>query len=86
MNILLTGGAGYIGSHTANVFLDNGYRVAIIDNLVNGDESLIPKKAEFLKCDISDQDKVSSFLEKNKFDLVIHFAGLTRVGESVKEP
>ena len=86
MNILLTGGAGYIGSHTANVFLDNGYRVAIIDNLVNGDESLIPKKAEFLKCDISDQDKVSSFLEKNKFDLEIHFAGLTRVGESVKEP
>ena len=66
MNILLTGGAGYIGSHTANVFLDNGYRVAIIDNLVNGDESLIPKKSEFLKCDISDQDKVSSFLEKNK--------------------
>ena len=86
MNILLTGGAGYIGSHTANVFLDHGHRVAVIDNLVNGHKSLIPKKAEFLNCDIAEQDKVSSFLKKNKFDLVIHFAGLTRVGESTKEP
>ena len=86
MNILLTGGAGYIGSHAANIFLDNGYKVSVIDNLVNGHESLIPKKAEFLNCDIGDQSKVSSFLEKNKFDLVIHFAGFTRVGESAKEP
>ena len=86
MNILLTGGAGYIGSHTTNIFLDHGHRVAVIDNLVNGHKSLISKKAEFLNCDIADQDRVSHFLEKNKFDLVIHFAGFTRVGESTKEP
>ena len=86
MDILITGGAGYIGSHTANVFLDSGWRVAIIDNLVSGHKSLIPKKAKFLNCDIADQEKISFFLKQNKFDAVIHFAGFTRVGESTKEP
>jgi len=86
MNILITGGAGYIGSHTANIFLDFGYPVTIIDSLVNGHASLIPKKANFLNCDIADKKKVSSLLEKNKFDIVIHFAGFTRVAESVREP
>ena len=86
MNILITGGAGYIGSHTANIFLDYGYPVTIIDSLVNGHVSLIPKKANFLNCDIADKKKVSSLLEKNKFDIVIHFAGFTRVAESVREP
>ena len=86
LNILITGGAGYIGSHTANTFLDNGFPVTIIDSLINGDVSLIPKKAKFLNCDIADEKKVSSLLEKNKFDVVVHFAGFTRVGESMKEP
>jgi UDP-glucose 4-epimerase len=86
INILITGGAGYIGSCTANVFLDSGYPVTIIDSLVNGDASLIPKKAKFINCDISDEKKVSSLLEKNKFDVVIHFAGFTRVAESLKDP
>ena len=86
MNILITGGAGYIGSHTANIFLDFGYPVTIIDSLVNGHASLIPKKANFLNCDIADKKKVSSLLEKNKFDIVVHFAGFTRVAESVREP
>ena len=86
MNILITGGAGYIGSHAANIFLDYGYPVTIIDSLVNGHASLIPKKANFLNCDIADKKKVSSLLEKNKFDIVVHFAGFTRVAESVREP
>lgn len=86
MNILITGGAGYIGSHTANVFLDHGHAVTIIDSLVNGHLTLIPKKAKFLNCDIIDEKKVSSLLEKNKFDVVVHFAGFTRVAESVKDP
>ena len=86
MNILITGGAGYIGSHAANIFLDYGYPVTIIDSLVNGHKSLIPKKAKFLNCDIADKNKISSLLEENKFDVVVHFAGFTRVAESVKEP
>ena len=86
MNILITGGAGYIGSHTANIFLDFGHSVTIIDNLINGHTSLIPKKAKFLNSDIADKKKVSLLLEKNKFDVVVHFAGFTRVAESVREP
>ena len=64
MNILITGGAGYIGSHAANIFLDHGHQVTIIDNLVNGHSLLIPKKAEFLNSDISDENKISSLLKK----------------------
>tara|TARA_B100001093_G_scaffold513520_1_gene585620 strand:+ start:861 stop:1832 length:972 start_codon:yes stop_codon:yes gene_type:complete len=86
MNILITGGAGYIGSHSANIFLDNGHQVTIIDSLINGHSSLIPKKAKFINCDIADRKKVSSLLEQNKFDIVVHFAGFTRVAESLKDP
>ena len=86
MNILITGGAGYIGSHTANVFLDYGHTVTIIDSLINGHSSVIPKKANFLNCDIADQKKIFLLLDKNKFDLVVHFAGFTRVAESIRDP
>ena len=48
LNILITGGAGYIGSHTANTFLDNGHSVTIIDSLINGYSKVMPKKANFL--------------------------------------
>ncbi len=86
MNILITGGAGYIGSHSANIFLDNGHQVTIIDSLINGHTSLIPKKSKFINCDIADRQKVSSLLKQNKFDVVVHFAGFTRVAESLKNP
>ncbi len=86
MNILLTGGAGYIGSHTTLKLLDSGHQVTIIDNLVNGTSKLIPKKANFLHSDISDKEKISQLLKKNQFDLIIHFAAFTKVGESVKFP
>tara|TARA_B110000305_G_C19349936_1_gene593734 strand:+ start:167 stop:1144 length:978 start_codon:yes stop_codon:yes gene_type:complete len=85
-NILLTGGAGYIGSHVANLLLDKGYNVTIIDSLITGNKKLIPKKADFFVCDIADQKKVSKIINQKKFDLVMHFAGLIRVDESVKEP
>ena len=86
MNILLTGGAGYIGSITALNLLDRGHQVTIIDSLVNGTYKLIPKEANFLKSDISDLDQVSKLLKTNKFDIIIHFAAFTKVGESVKFP
>ena len=85
-NILITGGAGYIGSHVANSLLDNNYNVTIIDNLITGNKQLIPKKANFFNCDISDQKEVTKIINQKKFDLVMHFAGLIRVDESVKQP
>ena len=86
MKILLTGGAGYIGSHVSLELLDNGHQVTIIDNLVNGAKKLLPTKANFLECDINDEKKISNLLSENKFDVVMHFAGYTRIGESTKFP
>ena len=86
MKILLTGGAGYIGSHTALSLIDRGYSVTIIDNLITGTKKLIPSQAEYRECDIADKKSVEKILKKNKFDVVMHFAGLTRVDESVKNP
>tara|TARA_B100000902_G_scaffold65173_1_gene71714 strand:- start:1151 stop:2143 length:993 start_codon:yes stop_codon:yes gene_type:complete len=86
MRILLTGGAGYIGSHVSLELLDKGHEVTIIDNLVNGSKKLLPAKANFLECDISDENKISNLLINNKFEVVMHFAGFTRVGESTKFP
>ena len=86
MNILLTGGAGYIGSHVALSLLDNGHKVTIIDSLVTGTKKLVPAKSDYFRCDISDIEKINEILKKNKFDLVMHFAGLTKVDESVLNP
>ena len=85
-NILLTGGAGYIGSHVAHELVDRGYEVTVLDSLITGEKKLIPKKAKFYKCDISNKKKISKILKKNKFDIVMHFAGLIRVDESVLKP
>ena len=85
-NFLLTGGAGYIGSHVANLLIDFNHKVTIIDNLITGNLELMPKKANLEKIDIADQNKVSKILKKEKFDAVLHFAGLIRVDESVLFP
>lgn len=85
-NILLTGGAGYIGSHVTNLLIDQGYNVTIIDSLITGNKTLINPGATFVNCDIADVGSVSKVLINNKFDILMHFAGLIRVDESVKEP
>ena len=85
-NILLTGGAGYIGSHVTNLLIDQGSNVTVIDNLITGNKNLINPKAKFINCDIADKKNISEVLINNKFDVVMHFAGLIRVDESVKEP
>ena len=85
-NILLTGGAGYIGSNVTNILIDNGFNVDIIDSLITGNKNLINKNASFHKCDISDTDKIVKILNYKKFDMIMHFAGLIRVDESVNEP
>ena len=86
MNILLTGGAGYIGSHTALSFIDSGHSVTIIDNLITGTKKLIPSQAKYYKYDIADKEQIEKIFKQDKFDIVMHFAGLTRVDESVKDP
>ena len=86
MKILLTGGAGYIGSHVSHLLIDNGIEVTIIDSLITGHKELVPKKAKFENCDIADDKKITEIINRDKFDLVMHFAGLIRVDESVKKP
>ena len=86
MNILLSGGAGYIGSHTALSLLDQGHKVTIIDNLSTGNKNLIPKNANFIKCDIKDSLIITNLLKKEKFDALMHFAGFIQVEESVHNP
>ena len=86
MNVLITGGAGYIGSHVALKFLEHNCRVTIIDNLELGNKFLVPKKAELIISDISDKKTISKILTKNKIDDVIHLAAYTKVGESVENP
>ena len=86
MNILITGGAGYIGSHTALSLIDKGNSVSIIDSLITGKKKLIPKKAKYFNFDISNKEEMKSLLNNNTFDIVIHFAGLIKVDESVRYP
>ena len=86
MNILLTGGAGYIGSHTALSLIDSGHSVTIIDNLITGTKGLIPPKAKYYECDIADKKSIEKILNNNQFDIVMHFAGLIRVDDSIKDP
>lgn len=91
--VLLTGGAGYIGSHTAVELLDSGYEVIIYDNLCNSSEvsidrikTITGKNLTFYKADILDTDFLKEVLVKEKIDVVIHFAALKAVGESVRKP
>ena len=66
------------------LLLDKGYKVTIVDNLLTGSKEIIPLKANFLNSDISDKQKISELFKKNKFDVVMHFAGLVKVEESFK--
>ena len=84
MNVLITGGAGYIGSHTALEFLENNCNVTIVDNLENGKKFLIPKKAEFLEADISDEFELNNLFKEKKIDIVVHLAAYTKVAESFR--
>lgn len=93
MNILLTGGAGYIGSHTAVALIDAGHRVVIYDNLCNCSistidriEKIANKKVDFIRGDIRDAELLKLTLARYSIDAVIHFAGLKAVGESVAMP
>lgn len=93
MKILVTGGAGYIGSHTCVELLNEGYEVVVLDNLYNASEKALDrvqeitgKKLTFYKTDMLDREGVREIFEKETIDAVIHFAGLKAVGESVAKP
>lgn len=93
MTILVTGGAGYIGSHTCVELLNASYDVVIIDNLYNSNqkavdriEEITGKKVKFYPDDMMDRAAVKRVFDENKIDAVIHFAGLKAVGESVHKP
>ena len=93
MNILLTGGLGYIGSHTAVQLLEAGYNVVVVDNLSNSErsvkekiEKITGKNILFYEYDLKDQQNLEKVFAENKIDAVIHFAGLKAVGESVEKP
>lgn len=93
MAILVTGGAGYIGSHTCVELLNAGYDVVVADNLYNSSkkavdrvEQITGKKLKFYEVDLLDQPKVKEIFDKEEIEAVIHFAGLKAVGESVHKP
>ena len=91
--ILVTGGAGFIGSHTCVELLDSGYEVVVVDNLCNSSkeslkrvEKITGKSVKFYEADIADKDAMNKVFEENDISCVIHFAGLKAVGESVQKP
>jgi len=93
MAILVTGGAGYIGSHTCVELLNAGYEIIVVDNLVNSSEKSLErvreitgKKLTFYEADLLDKEALEHIFKKENIDSVIHFAGLKAVGESVSIP
>ncbi len=86
MKILVTGGAGYIGSHTVRELLKEGYDVTILDNLENGHKESIPEGIKFVKIDLRDEDNLDRVFAEGKFEAVIHFAAYIEAGESMFKP
>jgi UDP-glucose 4-epimerase len=86
MNILVTGGAGYIGSHAIRKLLDAGHSVVVLDNLSYGHREAIPADVPFYQVDLKETDKIETILRQHKILAVMHFAALISVGESVQKP
>src|SRR5699024_9761287 len=93
MKILVTGGAGFIGSHTCVELLNAGHNVIVVDNLSNSKEEALErieditgKPLSFNKIDLCNKEKLKPVFNENKIDSVIHFAGFKAVGESVEKP
>lgn len=84
--ILVTGGAGYIGSHAVKALCENGYQVTVIDNLTKGHALALDKRAEFICEDLAHFDFLNLLIGERKFDAVMHFAGSTEVGVSMIKP
>jgi UDP-glucose 4-epimerase len=86
MNIMVTGGAGYIGSITAERLLERGHDVVVLDNLSTGHRDAVPGGAAFVEGDVADPDRVGAALEEHGVEAVLHFAAVSLVGESMERP
>jgi len=86
MKILLTGGAGYIGSHVLLSIIENKHEVVVIDDLSTGNKNLIPENIKLINTNINNSEKISNILTTENFDLLLHFAGFIKVEESVQNP
>ena len=86
MNVLITGGAGYIGSHAVRRFLAAGHGVVVLDNLDRGHRAAVPSAVPFEQIELARTDAVVDILRRHRIDAVCHFAALTYVGESVQQP
>mgnify|MGYP003449298480 CR=1 FL=1 len=86
MNILVTGGAGYIGSVTAEALIQAGHSVTVYDSLVTGHRAAAPDGVNFVEADLADSHTLVETFIKNKFDAVMHFAAFIEAGESMKDP
>jgi len=93
MAILVTGGAGYIGSHTVVELLEIGKQIIILDNLSNSDKSVLERiskitgrECDFYEADTRNEQEIEYIFNSHRIDSVIHFAGLKAVGESVEKP
>jgi UDP-glucose 4-epimerase len=86
MNILVTGGAGYIGSATAEALIHAGHQVTVYDSLITGHRAAVPDGATFIEADLADSHTLAETLTNQKFDAVMHFAAFIEAGESMKDP
>ena len=86
MNILVTGGAGYIGSHAVRKLIEAGHTVIVLDNLSYGHRASLPETLTFYQADLKETDKIEEILRKHQIQAVMHFAALISVGESVQKP
>jgi UDP-glucose 4-epimerase len=86
MNLLVTGGAGYIGGTVSTILMQAGHRVTVLDNLCHSKRHELPAGAEFVEADIADRPRVESLLRELKPDGVLHFAALIEAGESMQKP
>lgn len=85
MRVLVTGGAGYVGSHAAKLLAGSGHQVVIVDNLAEGHRAAAGK-LPFVEADLLDQAKIIEVLKQHKIEAVMHFAAFAYVGVSVREP
>lgn len=86
MNIFVTGGAGYIGSATAEALLQAGHTVSVYDSLITGHRAAVPSSAKFIQADLGDADTLTQALNAERYDAVMHFAAFIEAGESMKDP